>query len=228
VGEDRVAVVLWEEVITAHPSSTFRPDAMRGAAESYVEFGEYSRVYSLYSDLVREYPEYSKSVRAAARMDEIRYLRFGMGAREAELAARVSRAGGAETPEGREAMIELARLYIYEEEEEEEKLERAYQILNQVMQKNEPNTATEAGILLGEYYYRQGDRERAAREFFQASLKNPDDRDLTAYAIYRAAQSMKEAGNLRETREFVKRLRDNFPSSSWADEGVKLLEGIDE
>jgi hypothetical protein len=39
---------------------------------------------------------------------------------------------------------------------------------------------------------------------------------------------MKEAGNFRETRELVKRLRDNFPSSSWADEGVKLLEGIDE
>jgi tetratricopeptide (TPR) repeat protein len=200
---------------------------MRGAAESYVEFGEYTRAYSLYSDLVREYPQYSKSVKAEARMDEIRYLRFGMGAREAELAARVSRYGGAETPEGREAMIELARLYIYGEVEED-KLERAYQILNQVMQENEPNTATEAGILLGEYYDRQGDRERAAREFFQASLKNPDDRDLTAYAIYRAAQSMKEAGNFRETRELVKRLRDNFPSSSWADEGAKLLEGIDE
>jgi TolA-binding protein len=227
VGDDRVAVVLWEEVITAHTSSTFRPDAMRGAAESYVEFGEYTRAYSLYSDLVREYPQYSKSVKAEARMDEIRYLRFGMGAREAELAARVSRYGGAETPEGREAMIELARLYIYGEVEED-KLERAYQILNQVMQENEPNTATEAGILLGEYYDRQGDRERAAREFFQASLKNPDDRDLTAYAIYRAAQSMKEAGNFRETRELVKRLRDNFPSSSWADEGAKLLEGIDE
>jgi TolA-binding protein len=225
LGEDRVAVVLWEEVITAHRSSTFRPDAMRGAAESYVAFGEYSRAYNLYSDLTREYPEYSKSVKAEIRMDEIRYLRFGLGAREAELTARISRAGGAETPEGREAMIELARLYIFEEEG---KLERSYQILNQVMQKNEPNTAAEAGILLGEYYYRQGDRERAAREFFQASLKNPDDRDLMAYAIYRAAQTMKETGNLRETRELVKRLRDNFPSSSWADEGAKLLEGIDE
>jgi TolA-binding protein len=225
LGEDRVAVVLWEEVITAHPSSTFRPDAMRGAAESYVTFGEYSRAYNLYSDLTREYPEYSKNVRAEIRMEEIRYLRFGLGEREAELAARISRAGGAETPEGREAMIELARLYIFEQED---KLERAYQILNQVMQKKEPNTAAEAGILLGEYYYRQGDRERAAREFFQASLKNPEDHDLMAYAIYRAAQTMKETGNLRETRELVKRLRDNFPLSSWADEGAKLLEGIDE
>jgi hypothetical protein len=39
---------------------------------------------------------------------------------------------------------------------------------------------------------------------------------------------MKETGNLRETRELVKRLRDNFPSSSWADEGAKLLEEVDE
>jgi len=225
MGEDRVAVVLWEEVIAAHRASTFRPDAMRGAAEAYVIFGEYSRAYNLYADIIREYPEYSKSVRADIRMEEIRYLKFGLGEREAELTARISRAGGAETPEGREAMIELARLYIYEEEG---KLERAYQVINQVMQKNDPKTAAEAGILLGEYYYKQGDREKAAREFFQASLKNPEDRDLMAFAIFRAAQSMKEAGNLRETRELVKRLRENFPSSSWADEGEKLLEGLDE
>ena len=54
------------------------------------------------------------------------------------------------------------------------------------------------------------------------------DRDLMAYAIYRAAQSMKEAGNMREARELVKRLREKFPSSSWADEGEKLLEARDE
>jgi TolA-binding protein len=225
MGEDRVSVMLWEEVVGGYRNSAFRPDAMRGSAEAYVRFGEYSRAYNLYTDLIRSYPEYSSGVRAETRLEEIRYLRFGLGEREAELTARISRSGGAETPEGREAMVELSRLYIYEEEG---KLERAYQILNQVMREDDPGTAAEAGVLLGEYYYRQGDKERAAREFIQASLRNPDDRDLMAYAIFRAAQSMKEAGNLREARELVKRLRENFPSSSWADEGEKLLEGADE
>ena len=225
MGEERATALLLEEVIGSYPQSAFRSDAMRGAAEAYVIFGEYTRAYNLYSDLIREYPEYAKGVQAERRLEEIRYLKFGLGEREAELTASISRSGGVDTPEGRKAMIELARLYIYEEED---KQDRAYQILSQVMQHPDPETAAAAGVLLGEYYYRQGDPENAAREFFQASLKNPADRDLMAYAIYRAAQSMKEAGNIKEARELVKRLRENFPSSSWADEGEKLLGGQDE
>lgn len=225
MGEERASALLWEEVIGSYPESAFRPDAMRGAAEACVVFGEYSRAYNLYADLIRQYPEYSKNVRAEQRLEEIQYLKFGLGEREAELTARISRSGGMETEEGRRAMIELARLYIYEERD---KQDRAYQLLSQVMQHPDAETAAAAGVLLGEYYYQQGNLERASQEFFQASLKNPSDRDLMAYAIYRAAQSMKEAGNMREARELVKRLRENFPSSSWADEGEKLLEARDE
>jgi TolA-binding protein len=225
IGEERASALLWEEVILSHPESTFRPDAMRGAAEAYVLFGEYTSAYNLYADLIREYPVYSKSVRAEQRMEEIRYLKFGLGEQEAELTARISRSGGVETADGRMAMIELARLYIYEQSD---KQDRAYQLLSQVLQHPDPETGAAAGVLLGEYYYGQGDLERASQEFFQASLKNPSDRDLMAYAIYRAAQAMKEAGNMREAAELVKRLRENFPSSAWADEGEKLLEDGDE
>jgi TolA-binding protein len=164
-------------------------------------------------------------VRAEQRLEELRYLKFGLGEREAELTARISRSGGVETADGRAAMIELARLYIHGESD---KQDRAYQLLSQVMQHPDAETGAQAGVLLGEYYYQLGELERASQEFFQASLKNPSDRDLMAYAIYRAAQSMKEAGNVREARELVKRLRENFPSSSWADEGEKLLEDRDE
>lgn len=225
IGEERASALLWEEVIKSYPESTFRPDAMRGAAETYVVFGEYSRAYNLYADLIRQYPAYSKGVRAEQRLEEIRYLKFGLGEQEAELTARISRSGGVETADGRMAMVELARLYVHEQSD---KKDRAYQLLSQVMQHPDAETGAAAGVLLGEYYYQQGNFERASQEFFQASLKNPSDRDLMAYAIYRAAQSMKEAGNLREARELVKRLRENFPSSSWADEGEKLLEYRDE
>jgi len=225
IGEERASALIWEEVIQSYPDSTFRPDAMRGAAEAYVLFGEYSRAYNLYGDIIRQYPIYSKSVRAEQRLEEIRYLKFGLGEQEAELTARISRSGGVETADGRTAMIELARLYIHGESD---KQDRAYQLLSQVIQHPDAETGAAAGVLLGEYYYQQGDYERASQEFFQASLKKPSDRDLMAYAIYRAAQSMKEAGNEREAGELVKRLRENFPSSSWADEGEKLLEDRDE
>jgi TolA-binding protein len=223
--EDRIAVNLWEGIIDQHRKSAFRPDAMRGTAEAYVIFGEYPRALDMYSVLIEEYPVYAESINAVLRREEIRYLVFGFSKREAELTARISKEGGARTAAGRVAMIELARLYIYEEEQ---KIERAYQILSQVKQQEDAETSAEAGVLLGEYYYKQNEMEKAGREFFLASLQNPDDEDLMAYAIYRAAHSMKAAGKSSEVRELVQRLQDNFPSSSWSDEGQKLLEELDE
>jgi TolA-binding protein len=223
--EDRSAVNLWEGIIDKHRKSAFRPDAMRGTAEAYVNFGEYPRALDMYNTLIEEHPDYADGINAALRREEIRYLVFGFGKREAELTARISEEGGARTAEGRAAMIELARLYIYEEER---KIERAFQILSQVKQQEDTETTAEAGVLLGEYYYKQGEMEKAGREFFLASLQNPDDEDLMAYAIYRAAHSMNKAGKSSEVRELVQRLQDNFPSSSWSDEGQKLLEELDD
>lgn len=220
LGEERGALVLWEDIIRSYPTSTFRPDAIRGAAEIHVSFGDYRKASDLYSALIDEYPEYARGVNAPLRLEEIRYMLIGMSRREAELTALISKSGGVRTKEGRKAMIELSRLYILENQ----KLERAFQMLSQVMQQEDPETSAAAGVLLGEYYFKMGDLERAGREFFQASLKNPQDRDLMAYGLYRAAEMMKLAGSEREMRELVDRLREHFPASEWSDEGKKLLE----
>jgi len=221
LGQDREAALLWEKLIGSFPDSSFRTDALKEAAEVYVQFGEYRRALQYYSLLEDEYPTYAKSVNASLRQEEIRYLLFGMNKREAELTAVISKKGGADTVEGRNAMVELARLYI---NEETDKIERAFQLLSRVMEKGGPQIRQEAGVLLGEYYYKTGDIERAGREFFNASLIYPENRDLMAYAIYRAAQMMKLAGKSREFKELVERLNQSFPASTWAEEGRKLLE----
>jgi len=225
LGEERGAVVLWEKVIDLYKKSSFRPDALRETSELYVRIGDYRKASRLYTVLLDEYPVYSEGVNADLRLEEIRYLLFGLNRREAELTAIISRKQGVETKEGRRAMNELASLYI---SEENAKQERAFQLLSQVLQQDDAETSQEAGILLGEYYYKNGDLERAGREFFNASLKNPGNRDLMAYSIYRAAQMMKLAGKAREARKLVERLQENFPSSSWSDEGKRLLEEVDE
>ncbi|MCK5093774.1 MAG: hypothetical protein KAR18_03545, partial [Spirochaetes bacterium] len=141
--------------------------------------------------------------------------------REAELTARISNRGGAETREGRKAMIDLSRIYIFEMEG---KLERAFQMLSQVLDRDDKVTGAEAQFLLGEYYFRTGKPEKAGQAFFRASLMNPGDRDFMAYSIYRAAQMMKQAGKMREVKALVERLEENFSGSEWSDEGKKLLE----
>jgi len=221
LGQDRESALLWEKLITGFVNSSFRPDALKETAEVYVKFGQYRRALQYYTVLEEEYPTYAKSVNSSLRQEEIRYLVFGLSKREAELTAVISKKGGADTAEGRKAMIELARLYI---NEETNKIERAFQLLSRVMEKGRPQTRQEAGVLLGEYYYKTGDIERAGREFFNASLIYPENSDLMAYAIYRAAQMMKLAGKTREFKELVEKLSQSFPASNWSQEGRKLLE----
>ena len=125
------------------------------------------------------------------------------------------------TREGRDAMLELSRLYILEKGK---KLERAFQMISQVNEVDDPVTGAEAQFLLGEYYERLGEYEKAGREFFKASLKNPDEQEFMAYSIFRAAFSMKQAGKSREVSELVKRLEQGFPESEWTLKGKKLIE----
>jgi len=222
IGEKRAAALLWERLISTMKESPFRPDALVKAAEVYEALGEYQRALSFLDDLLSGYPKYAEEVDARLAADRIRYLLYGLSEREAELTARISRSRGAETREGRKAMVELSRLYIVEKQQ---KLERAFQMLSQVLEKKDPSIEPEAQFLLGEYYYTKKEYETAGKEFFKASLVGSQNGDFLAYTIYRAAQSMKQAGKTREVAELVKRLEENFPESEWSREGKKLLGG---
>ncbi len=224
IDEKRGAALLWEMVINSYERSPFRSDALQKTAAVYVELGEYRRALNLLNELIAGYPEHSEGVNAELRAEEVRYLIYGMSGQEAELTARISKKGGAKTREGRKAMIDLSRLYIFEENG---KQERAFQMLSQVLEQDDTLTGAEAQFLLGEYYNKQGEHEKAGKEFFKASLKNPDDRDFMAYSIYRAAQSMKQAGKKRELQELVKRLEEYFGGTEWSHKGEKLLSNED-
>ena len=145
-----------------------------------------------------------------------------MPEREAELTALISRKGGVKTREGRKAMLNLSRLYILKKGA---KLDRAFQMLSQIVEVDDEVSAAEAQFLLGEYYQRQGEFEKAGREFFKASLRSQENKEFMAYAIFRAAHSMKQAGKNKEVAELVSRLEQNFPQSRWSVEGQKLLGG---
>lgn len=223
VGEIRGASLMWEKLIYNYRDSPFRPDAMHKTAEVHVTHGKFQKAIDLYEELKIMYPEYSRALNVDLRSDEIRYLVFGFSEREARLTAIISKNGGPETREGRSAMIALSRIYIFEEEG---KLERAFQMLSQVLERNDPETGADAQFLLGEYYHRNEEFEKAGRAFFRTSLMKPEDRDFMAYSIYRAAGMMKLAGKNREVKALVERLDQNFSGSEWAEEGKKLLEGV--
>jgi TolA-binding protein len=222
LGERFGAVLHWERLLENFPVSPFRPDALRRTAEVYAERGDYSRAIELYTTLADEYPEEARVYNAAQRIDELRYLQQGLSDREAVLSSIIGREGGAETAKGREAMIELARLYIYEGSR---RMELAFQMLQKVVDKGETVTAAQAQFLIGEYYYRKADPVQAAREFLKAGYLDPNDPDQMAASIYRAAEMMHLAGKTADVRELVGRLEQHFPDSEWTAEARKLLEG---
>ncbi len=224
MGEKFGAVLLWERIIQEFRESTFRSDAMRRSAEVYAESGDHRKALNLYTELIAAYPQEARAMNAETRAEELRYLLLGLSDREAELSVVIGREGGAKTRRGREAMLELARLYIYDGNRKED---LALSMLENVIAKlsEDPEAAARARYLKGEYFAVKNQPERAADVFLEAATTNPKDQDLMAQSIYRAAEMMNTAGKRAESERLVKRLEEYFPLSPWAAEGKRLLEG---
>jgi TolA-binding protein len=222
LGEKFEAVLQWERLIETYPESPFVVDALRRTADAYADRGDYRRAIQLYTSLNERFPEEARSYGVPRRLDELRFQLQGLSDREAVLSSIIGREGGARTQKGREAMIELSRMYIYEGSG---RVELAFQMLQSVVEKKDPATTAQSEFLLGEYYYRKNNPVKASEEFLKAAYTNPEDRDLMAASIYRAAEMMSLAGRRADVQELVGRLEQHFPGSPWTAEARKLTEG---
>ena len=218
------AVVLLEKLVEQYPQSPFRPDALRASAAIYASRGDFRKALNLIGRMISEYPAEAQAVRAQQQADEYRFRLGGMGDREAVLSAAIGQEGGARTPAGREAMIELSRMYIYESGS---RMDFAFQMLTRVVERrDDPKTAAPAQLLLGEYWYRKSEPVKAANEFLKAAMLPSGSPDLAASALFRAAEMMALAGQKRDVQELVRRLQERFPDSQWTLDGKKLLESM--
>ena len=225
-GEAFGAVLLWEKLIGSYPKSAFRADSLLRTAEVYEESGDFRKALNFYGELSAVYPEEAEAVSADLRSEKLRFLILGQGEQEAELSAIRSR-DGTESPTGRAAAYELARIYIYKSGSKQDLAPELLDILI-AQADTDPVYAAKAHYLYGEYYYRKNELQKAAESFLQTVLTNPTDKDLSAQALFRAAEMAMFSGNRSDAETLVARIESLFPSSSWLDEGRKLLEGRDE
>jgi TolA-binding protein len=225
-GEAFRAVLLWEKLIESFLESAFRADSLLRTAEVYEESGDFRKALNYYGEFIATYPNEAKAASAELKSEKLRFLILGQGEHEAELSAIISRKGSG-TREGREAMYELARVYIYKSGS---KQNLAPELLDELISLSgeDPEYAAKAHYLYGEYHYRKNELQKAAQSFLQTVLTYPDDRDLSAQALYRAAEMAIISGNKRDAEELVGRIETLFPSSSWIEEGHKLLGGDSE
>lgn len=223
--EEFGAVLVWERLIERFKDSPFRPDALLRTAEFYRNTGDFRKALVFYTDLLAVYPEEAKAVSADLEAEKLRFILLGQSDREAELMVIRTREKGVETERGRKATIDLAKIYI---SKEGDSLEIALSLLQEVVGRSaeDPASAAQAQYLVGEYYFKKKDYLRAGNEFIKAATINPKDLDLMAVSIFKAAEMAKLSGNMTEARALIKRIEDNFPQSQWAEEGRRLLGGV--
>ena len=119
-------------------------------------------------------------------------------------------------------MLELARILIYRGGDDREEGKLLLEDL--VFYKNEDlERAARAQYYLGEYSFIRNEYLAARDAFLAAATMNPADSDLMAMSIFRAADSALLGGKTQDAQVLVRRLEDNFPKSSWAEEGRALL-----
>ncbi|MBI9109040.1 MAG: tetratricopeptide repeat protein [Spirochaetales bacterium] len=221
-GEGYGAALLWENIIDDFKESIFRAPAMIKTAAVYSATGDYSSALSIYEMCRLEYPGTDRSAQASYESEKLRLLLSGLSEKEAELNVIITREGGAGSPEGRRAMVDLSALYISMGGSD---LKPALSMLRQVVEHSadDPAAASDAQYYIGEYYFRQNNFQEAVKAFLVSAGINPSDRDSSARAIFRAAETAVIAGSRTDALELIKRLEDFYPESEWADEARKLL-----
>ncbi|MEE8440157.1 MAG: tetratricopeptide repeat protein [Spirochaetia bacterium] len=228
LGETAGAILLWERLISEHRGSPYRADAMQEAAALHVDRGEYRQALNLYTELQATYAEIAGATGTQRRIDELVLLINGLSQREAELYVTIESSGGAVSDSGRQAIIELARLAIYEDTATGIDVSTVVPLLEAVADQASvaPAYAAQSLFLLGEYHSRQAEFLRAADRYLQAAATSSADRDLAALSIYRAAEMYSTAGRTIETQTLLQRLEEDFPGSQWLEEARGLQGGV--
>jgi TolA-binding protein len=228
LGETAGALLLWERLIADHRDSPFRPDAMQRSAVAHQERDEYRQALNLYTELQSAYPETASAIGAQRRIDRLVLLLNGLTDREAELYVAIERNNGAESEDGRQAIIELARLAIYEDTATGIDTGTVIPLLETVAEQTaDAVSASQALFLLGEYSYRRNEYLKAADLYLQAAEVGAVDRDLIALSLYRAAAMYSTVGRTAEVRALVEELEEQFPQSEWLEEAQSLVREAD-
>ncbi|MBI9104662.1 MAG: tetratricopeptide repeat protein [Spirochaetales bacterium] len=222
-GEDFGAVLLWDRLIEEYPDSPFRSLAYRHVGELYMKRGDYDKARNYFDSLRNDYPEESLTLEVVTLVETLRYLMRGESEEIAQLRAEIKAYGRLESPESREAMLELARILLYRSRDD--RPEAKLLLADLVFYRDEDlERAARAQYYLGEYHFMSREWREAGEAFLLAATMNPGDTDLMAMSIFRAAESAREQGSITAVRELVRRLGDTFPDSQWYAEGLELLE----
>jgi cellulose synthase operon protein C len=215
------AVLLWEKLVEEHRNSSFYADTLLELARLYTELGEYQSAVSNYTRYISAFPEQADAEDARQKVATLKRIIGGQSEREAELSVIVEETG-LSAENGRQAALELARIYLYQYPE---KNYQAYEYLTDIVEYRQQDrpAAAQAYYLIGEYYNKQNQSSQAAEAYGRAAVLGMGDDDLVARSLLQAARSAYAAGDMQGVRSMVSKLEAEFPHTQWVEEARQIL-----
>lgn len=216
------AVLLWLNLVDNHPKSSFRLPALRKTADVYFQAGDYKEAQKHLRNLLATAPTQAKALGVQERLDQIELILKGQTEEEAKLLVTINKENRTKTLAGRQALSNLARLYLFEDGR---RLEESRSLLLEILSgpQDDADILAKAQYDLGEYWYRQGQLVKAGEEFLKVRQFKPNDKDIIASSLFRAAEMIYLAGNRSQSAQIVQALEKTFPNSDWVIEGKRLL-----
>jgi tetratricopeptide (TPR) repeat protein len=216
--------LLFDQLVERFPESPFRSDAMARSAAILAGRGHYREALTRYTRLRSTYPETARAVNAEREIDELVLLLDGIGEVEAELLVTIEENERGSLPRGR-AIVELGRLAVYDRVSTQTRMSRVLSFLREAGASERTEVAQEALFLIAEHHRLEGSHREAAESYLEAAAVGGAGGELTARAIFNAAQAYSRLGRRSEVEALVEQLEREFPDSPFTSQAQTLLRG---
>lgn len=221
LGEEARALLWWEPLVERYPDSRFAPEALFSIAEIYESRGERREALEMYARFSAVYRGHRLVDEAERRRRRLRLELDGLSGEEAELWVALERGNAGEPPEEGSSewfqlVLRLGRIAV------RERFSLTMQqrgILDYLVRASEyeGRDAAEAGLLIAEYYRRQGEFRRAIDEYAAVAGMAGATAEMRAQSLYEFAVLADEIGDPTSMRRAVEELERSFPDSVWTE-----------
>jgi TolA-binding protein len=236
LGKVDASILLWERLLADLGSSRYRFPASLALGRAYWEKQDWENAFKVYTSTLAEFGDRARNAGVGEDAETLRYLLARLPEKAARLHVAINKYGGAATPEGRAAAIQLARFYITETAQREAGAALAEEVL--ALRSQDPAAAAEAYQLKGDYFYILENWEGAALAYLESAasageasgaalttLGTKVASELLPESLFKAARARARSGKMDSASEIVALLERSFFGSVFASQAKRLLEG---
>jgi len=216
--------------VEEYPDSPFAPEALFSIAEIYEARGERREALEMYARLSAVYRDHRLVDEAERRRRRLRLELDGLSSEEAELWVALEQGTRGVAPEEGSSVwfdlvLRLGRIAV------RERFSLTMQqrgILDYLVRaaEYEGRDAAEAGLLIAEYYRRQGEFRRAIDEYAAVAGMNGATPEMRAQSLYEFAVLAGEIGDTASMERAVEELERSFPDSVWTERAAARMGGL--